>query len=78
MVGKQLYCDRSLGCEMVLRNQFARRLIEQVSGVRCNYVAFLCVDLDQKCFMFRRAIIFHRVQQVERILGPEVVRIALE
>ena len=78
MIGKQLNRDWPLRREVILRREFAGGLVKKFRRIRRDDVALFRVSLDQKRLMFQFAIVFHRVEQVERVLGPNVVRVTLK
>ena len=63
---------------MIFCGQLGRGFVEQVCRIRADYVALLLVGLDQKWIVLRLAVVFHRVEQIERVLGPQVERISPE
>src|SRR5262245_58410382 len=78
VVREDFDCDRGARREFVFRREFGLCLVQQLGGVWGQDVTLLSVGLDDEIAVFRLAVLFHRVEQVERVLGPEVERVALE
>src|SRR5215510_9278687 len=78
VIGENLDGDRGARREFIFRREFGLCLVQQLGGVWDQDVTLLSVSLDDEIAVFRLAVLFHRVEQVERVLCPEVERVALE
>src|SRR5262245_42673590 len=78
VVRENFDCDRRARREFVFRREFGFCLVQQLDGVWGQDVTLFRVGLDNEIAVFRLAVLFHSVEQVERVLGPDVERVALE
>src|SRR6185369_1542493 len=78
VVLKNLDDDRTFGREVILRRQLRGGFFEQVRGIRGEHVALLSGGFDNKRTALRLFEVAHGVEQVERVLGPNVERVAFE
>src|SRR6185295_1834097 len=78
VIRKDLNRDRRARREMILSGELLVRFFDEVRGVDGKRSVFLWLGLDEKRTANGIDIILHRVEQIERVLGPHVERIALE
>ena len=68
--------DRRARREAILGGQLLVRLFEQIARILRQRAGLFRRGLDQKRAAHRIVEVLHRIEQVERVLGPEVERVA--